>query len=121
MNAVSGSAESEKVSSEICELKELVLGMNENIQELEIMETEQQGKYGDSQLQELPQLREEWSYLRGLLKKHADHAGLTKAVHWYCSSYLTYAKCKSRPKPKEPLYPIPTGNLIDIVGPFPRS
>ena len=35
VNAESGSAESEKVSSEICELKELVLGMNEKIRELE--------------------------------------------------------------------------------------
>ena len=35
VNAVSGSAESEKVSSEIRELKELVLGMNEKIRELE--------------------------------------------------------------------------------------
>ena len=34
-NAVSGSAESEKVSSEIRELKELVLGMNEKIRKLE--------------------------------------------------------------------------------------
>ena len=35
VNAVSGSAESEKVSSKIRELKELVLGMNEKIRELE--------------------------------------------------------------------------------------
>ena len=35
VNAVSGSAESEKVSPEIRELKELVLGMNEKIRELE--------------------------------------------------------------------------------------
>ena len=35
VNTVNGSAESEKVSSEICELKELVLGMNEKIRELE--------------------------------------------------------------------------------------
>ena len=35
VNAVNGSAESEKVSSEIRELKELVLGMNEKIRELE--------------------------------------------------------------------------------------
>ena len=52
--------------------------------------------------------------------------GLTKAVHRYCSSCLTCAKCKSRPKPKAPLHPIPTGNPmqrihIDTVGPLPRS
>ena len=52
--------------------------------------------------------------------------GLTKAVHQYCSSCLTCAKCKSRPKPKAPLHPIPSGNPmqrihIDIVGPLPRS
>ena len=35
VNAVNGSAESEKVSSEIRELKELVLAMNEKIRELE--------------------------------------------------------------------------------------
>ena len=35
VNAVSGSAESEKVSSDILKLKELVLGMNEKIRELE--------------------------------------------------------------------------------------
>ena len=35
VNAVSGSAESEKASSEIPELKELVLGMNEKIRERE--------------------------------------------------------------------------------------
>ena len=35
VNAVSGSAENEKVSPEIRELKELVLGMNEKIHELE--------------------------------------------------------------------------------------
>ena len=35
VNAVSGSAESEKVSSEVRELKELVLGMNEKVRELE--------------------------------------------------------------------------------------
>ena len=35
VNAVSGSAESEKASSEICELKELVIGMNDKIRELE--------------------------------------------------------------------------------------
>lgn len=52
--------------------------------------------------------------------------GLTKAVHRYCSSCLTCAKCKSRPQPKAPLHPIQTGNLmqrihIDIVSPLPRS
>ena len=52
--------------------------------------------------------------------------GLTKAVHRYCNSCLTCAKCKSRPKPKATLHPIPTGNPmqrihIDIVGPLPRS
>ena len=52
--------------------------------------------------------------------------GLTKAVHRYCNSCLTCAKCKSRPKPKAPLHPIPSGNPmqrihIDIVGPLPRS
>ena len=52
--------------------------------------------------------------------------GLTKEVHWYCSSCLICAKCKSRPKPKAPLHPIPSGNPmqrlhIDIVGPLPRS
>ena len=51
---------------------------------------------------------------------------MAKAVHWYCSSCLTCAKCKSRRKPKTPLHPIPTGNPmqrihIDIVGPLPRS
>ena len=43
--------------------------------------------------------------------------GLTKALQ---------DMCKSRPKPKAPLLPIPTGNPmqrihIDIVGPLPRS
>ena len=52
--------------------------------------------------------------------------GLTKEVHRHCSSCLTCAKCKSRPNPKPPLHPIPTGNAmqgidIDIVGPLPRS
>ena len=52
--------------------------------------------------------------------------GLTKEVHRYCSSCLTCAKCKSRPKPKAPLHPISSGNPmqrlhIDIVGPLPRS
>ena len=52
--------------------------------------------------------------------------GLTKTVHRYCSSCLTCAKCKYRPKPKAPLHPIPMGNPmqrihIDIVGPLPRS
>ena len=52
--------------------------------------------------------------------------GLTKEVHRYCSSCLTCAKCKSRPNPKAPLHPIPSGNPmqrihIDIVGPLPRS
>lgn len=52
--------------------------------------------------------------------------GLTKAVHRYCSSCLTCAKCKSRPKPKAALHPIPSGNPmqrihIDIVGPSPSS
>ena len=51
---------------------------------------------------------------------------MTKAVHRYCSSCLTCAKCKSRPKPKAPLHPISTGNPmqrihIDIVGPLPKS
>ena len=51
---------------------------------------------------------------------------LTKAVHRYCSSCLTCAKCKSSPKPKAPLHPIPTGNPmqrihIAIFGPLPRS
>ena len=52
--------------------------------------------------------------------------GLTKAVNRYCRSCLTCAKCKSRPNPKAPLHPIPTGNPmqgihIDIVGPLPQS
>ena len=52
--------------------------------------------------------------------------GLTKEVHRYCSSCLTCAKCKPRPRPKAPLHPIPSGNPmqrihIDIVGPLPRS
>jgi len=36
VNTVNGSAESEEVSSEIRELKELVLGVNEKIRELEL-------------------------------------------------------------------------------------
>ena len=60
------------------------------------------------------------------MKNRFWRPGLTKAVHRYCSSCLTCAKCKSRPKPKAPLHPIPTGNPmqrihIDIVGPSPRS
>ena len=58
------------------------------------------------------------------MKNRFWRPGLTKAVHRY--SCLACAKCKSRPKPKAPLHPIPTGNpiqriQIDIVGPLPRS
>ena len=63
------------------------------------------------------------------LKKMKDRfwrPGMTKEVHRYCSGCLTCAKCKSRPKPRAPLRPIPSGNPmqrihIDIVGPLPRS
>ena len=60
------------------------------------------------------------------MKNRLWRPGLTKTVHRYCSSCLTFAKCKSKPKPKAPLHPIPTGNPmqrihIDIVGPLPRS
>ena len=51
---------------------------------------------------------------------------VTKEVHRYCSSCLTCAKCKNRPKSKAPLHPIPSGTPMqrihtDIVGPLPRS
>ena len=51
---------------------------------------------------------------------------MTKEVHRYCSSCLTCAMCKPRPRPKAPLHPIPSGNPmqrihIDIIGPLPRS
>ena len=60
------------------------------------------------------------------MKNRFWRPGLTKAVHRYCSSCLTCVKCKSGPKPKAPLHPIPTGKPmqiihIDIVGPLPRS
>ena len=52
--------------------------------------------------------------------------GLTKQVHRYCDGCLTCAKCKSRPRPRAPLQPFPSGNPmqrihIDIVGPLPRT
>ena len=60
------------------------------------------------------------------MKNRFWRPGLTKAVPRYCSSCLTCAKCKSVPKPKAPLHPIPTGNPmqrvhIDIFAPLPRS
>lgn len=52
--------------------------------------------------------------------------GLTKEVHQYRNGCLMFAKCKSRPKPRAPLLPIPSGNSmqiihINIVRPLPRS
>ena len=60
------------------------------------------------------------------MKNRLQRPGLTKAVNRYCSSCLTCAKCKSRPRQKEPIHRIPTGNPmqrihIDIVGPLSRS
>ena len=60
------------------------------------------------------------------MKNRFWRPGLTEAVHRYCSSCLTCAKCKSRSKPKAPLHPVPTRNPmqrihIDIFGPLPWS
>lgn len=52
--------------------------------------------------------------------------GLTKEVHQHCDGCLTCAKCKSKPKPRAPLKPVPSGNPMQrihivIVGPLPRT
>lgn len=60
------------------------------------------------------------------MKARFRRPGLRREVHRYCSSCLTCAKCKSRPKPRAPLQFIPSGNPmqrihIDMLGHLLRS
>ena len=52
--------------------------------------------------------------------------GLMREMHWYCNDCITCPTCKSRPHPRAPLQPIPSGNPkqrihIGIVGLLPQS